>query len=82
MFSSSWKRFGGQKHNADMASGIIGVADITYLIVWLGISLRILLMVGLSGRFLDENMRNAELILQVVSFLAHGPGHLILIILL
>jgi hypothetical protein len=49
-----------------MASGIIGVADITDLIVWLRISLRILLMVGLSGHFLDENMRNAELILQLV----------------
>jgi hypothetical protein len=66
MFCSSWRRFRGQKHNADMVSRIIGVADITDLIVWLGISLRLLLMVGLSGHFLDENMRNAELILQLV----------------
>jgi hypothetical protein len=34
-----------------MASGIIEVADITDIIVWLRISLRILLMVGLSGIF-------------------------------
>jgi hypothetical protein len=34
-----------------MASGIIEVADITDIIVWLRISLRILLIVGLSGIF-------------------------------
>jgi hypothetical protein len=34
-----------------MACGIIEVADITDIIVWLRISLRILLIVGLSGIF-------------------------------
>jgi hypothetical protein len=32
--SQSYKRVGGQKHNAVTGRGIIGVADITDLIVW------------------------------------------------
>ena len=31
--SQSYKRVGGQKHNADTGRGVIGVADITELIV-------------------------------------------------
>jgi hypothetical protein len=35
----SYKRVGGQKHNADMGRGVIGVADITDLIVYFQIYL-------------------------------------------
>lgn len=37
--SQSYKRVGGQKHNADMGRGVIGVADITDLIVYFQIYL-------------------------------------------